>query len=171
MTSARRKMRGGQGFTLVEVICVIAVVAVLAAMALPKFVNASREAHKAAVSGTSASFIAGVNLVQTKYRARRLTGIQDNVSGSGGTDIDTNALGWPTDTSDQNAIGGSAARCQRVWNWVLVPPPTTQTAAAGTADYRVTAVDESCTFDYRLDTTTRRIVYTSNTGLITVTNP
>lgn len=50
-------------------------------------------------------------------------------------------------------------------------PPSTQTAVAGTADYRVTASGEVCTFTYRRDTVTRTIVYNATTGVVSGTNP
>jgi hypothetical protein len=110
-------------------------------------------------------------MVQAKYHARRLSGAQDNVTGVAGADIDVNTAGWPVDTNNQNTVGGQAARCQRVWNWLLVSPPSTQTAAAGTADYRVTASGEVCTFTYRRDTVTRTIVYNATTGIVSGANP
>ena len=155
-----------------ELVCGIAVIAVLAGLALPRFANFSTDAHRAAVNGSRAAVASGVHMVQSKYRARGLTGAQDNITGVAGADIDVNTAGYPADTGGQNTIGGTAARCQNVWNWLMVSPPTTQTAVAGTADYRVTAAGEVCTFTYRKDTAvTRTIVYTATTGIVAGVNP
>jgi len=167
-----RAQAGAPGFTLVEIVCGIAVVAILAGLALPRFANFSTDAHRASVNGTRAAIAAGVHLVQSKYRARGLTGVQDNVTGASGADIDVNTAGFPVDTAGQNTIGGTAARCQNIWNWLMVSPPTTQTAVAGTADYRVTAAGEVCTYTYRKDTAvTRTIIYTATTGIVAGSNP
>lgn len=156
------------GFTLIELVIIIVILGVLAAIAIPRFINISPEAHRASVNAVAGAFKTAVGAVNLKYRARQLSGPQDNIYST----IDVNANGYPTDTSNANAITGSAARCMRVWNGILMNPPSIGTAAATTADYRATAAGEVCTYTYRRDSSTvRRFTYNATTGAIVITNP
>ncbi len=167
--SSRHVEIGQSGFTLIELVSVIVIVSILSGVALARYNDLSKQAHRQSVAATAAALTAGVNLVQMKYRARGLANNQANVTGVPGVDIDVNAFGWPTDTSGVFTV--NAARCQRIWNWLLVGAPTTQTAAAGTASYRVTVAAPVCTFTYRRDTVVRSIAYNSNSGIVTTVNP
>ncbi|MEO8156205.1 MAG: prepilin-type N-terminal cleavage/methylation domain-containing protein [Betaproteobacteria bacterium] len=167
--SSRRVEMGQSGFTLIELVLVIVIIAILSGVASARYSDLSKQAYRQSVAATAVAFAAGVNLVQMKYRARGLSGNQANVTGAPGADIDVNVFGWPTDTSGVFTV--NAARCQRIWNWLLVGAPTTQTAAAGTASYRVTVAAPVCTYTYLRDTVVRSIAYNSNSGIVTTTNP
>ena len=51
-------MQKQKGFTLIELVVVIVILGVLAAVALPRFMNATEDAHSAAVKGTGGALAA-----------------------------------------------------------------------------------------------------------------
>jgi prepilin-type N-terminal cleavage/methylation domain-containing protein len=161
-----------RGFTVTELVFVIIILGVLAAVVIPKLLRLDASAHKSIVAATAKTFESARSLVNLRYRMLGYRGVRDNIPGFGAGNVDTNAAGYPTDTSNVNSISGSAARCTRVWNGIMLNPPSIGTAANTTADYRATAAGEICTFTYRKDTsTTRRFRYNALTGAVVITNP
>ena len=165
-------MKRQQGFTLIELVVVIVVLGVLAAVALPRFMNATEDAHTAAVKGTGGALAAGVALVRSQWELNKAKGALTsnlNVAGFGANDVDVNASGWPISAASDSAANPNAARCVEVWNAVLQgSAPSVATTATG--DYQVTAAAGVCTFTYRLDGRTsnqRSIEYSAVTGAVT----
>jgi len=117
------EMKQQKGFTLIELVVVIVILGVLAAVALPRFMNATDDAHTAAVSGTGGALAAGVALVRSQWELNRNKGVlnpNDNVQGFGANDVDVNTSGWPvTVDSDANNNTLSPARCEQLWNALL----------------------------------------------------
>jgi hypothetical protein len=110
-------------------------------------------------------------MVRAQWVANGSTGAVDNVANFGGADLDTNAAGWPTNTTDGNNSVASDTSCVEVWNGVMQNPPTV-VATSGTADYVATSAGQVCTYAYSGDTaTTRSIAYNAANGAISVTNP
>ncbi|HEY6612642.1 MAG TPA: prepilin-type N-terminal cleavage/methylation domain-containing protein [Pseudomonas sp.] len=158
-------MQRQKGFTLIELVVVIVILGVLAAVALPRFMDATDDAHSAAVKGTGGALAAGVALVRSQWELNRAKGTtaNTNVTGFGDGTVDVNASGWPVGTS----TSGSAAACVEIWQGVL-QGSAPSVAISGTVDY-VASGTATCTYAYSLDGgSTRSIQYNTATGVVTI---
>ena len=109
-------MKNSKGFTLIELVVVIVILGILAAVALPRFINVSKDAHESAVKGTGGALAAAVLLVRSQWEVNRSNGTDTtpntNVTGFGDGTVDVNASGGPLGT-------GAALDCVQVWNTIL----------------------------------------------------
>lgn len=159
-------MQKQKGFTLIELVVVIVILGVLAAVALPRFMNATNDAHSAAVKGTGGALAAGVALVRSQWELNKAKGTtgNTNVTSFGDGTVDVSAGGWPIGTS----TSGDAAACVEIWKGVLQGSAPSVVATSGTADYVATGTT-TCTYAYSLDGgSTRSIQYDTATGVVTV---
>lgn len=176
-------MTNSKGFTLIELVVVIIILGILAAVALPRFMDATKDAHRAAVEGTAGALASAVTLVRSQYELNRNGGANGNgctasgscqidVGGFGNGDVDVNANGWPIGTArsgkpDANA-GMNPTTCNQVFTSVLQgSAPTVGTS--GNLDYLTTGSGTACRFTYQLDDADDFIEYNANTGEVTNT--
>ena len=99
------------GFTIIELVVVIILLGVLAAVALPRFIEVSDEAHTAQVEAVAGAFATGVQTARAVWQLNGEGGPAENlqVFGAGQEgQIDFNASGWPS----QQWFGGIEANPQ-----------------------------------------------------------
>ena len=130
---------GQEGYTLIEIVFVIAILGILAAVAIPKFVDLSEEAHDASARATYGGFTSSVNIIQAEWQAR------------GSSSVSTSATGWP------NGTGGppmNMAACRTVWTDVLTSaPPVNNGYLAGADGWGAFGGGLLCFYIYQPDTT------------------
>ena len=114
-----------QGFTLVELVVVLVILSVLAAITLPRFMDATDEAHDSVIRGINGSFGAAVISARAQWLADGGAGSSVNFAGNS---IPVSNLGWPTPVT-------GTMDCNGLWDALMQnPPPVTNFAAPLVAD-------------------------------------
>ncbi|MEH6628594.1 MAG: type II secretion system protein [Motiliproteus sp.] len=166
------------GFTIIELIVVIALLGILSAVALPRFINVTDQAHDAAVEGAGAGFATGVALLKAQVVANGdLGSAADDIQGYGEDEVlDVNINGYAVATNDVNGLTPAAGSdCADVWNALFQSngPAASDAAPADSGiDYLASVTSGICLYRYQQDLgTTRDINYTASTGNVSVTIP
>ena len=171
-------MNNSKGFTLIELVVVIVILGILAAVALPRFMNATKDAHQAAVKGVSGALASAALLARSQYELNRNGGSQGcagsncqiDVRGFGNGDVDVNANGWPIGTGRSGTPAATTAMdadaCNEVFSRVL-QGSAPSVGASGTVDYLTTASGTVCRYTYQLDNADDFVEYNANTGEVT----
>ncbi|WP_272878760.1 type II secretion system protein [Aquipseudomonas alcaligenes] len=161
-------MKNSKGFTLIELVVVIVILGILAAVALPRFMNATKDAHEAAVRGAGGALASAVLLARAQWEVNRGKGVttpNTDVVGFGDGTVDVNGSGWPLGT-------GGALNCAQLWGALLQGSAPTVTGT--NSDYVTTSSGNVCTYTYQKDPSSAgvpddSIAYDSDTGVVTTT--
>ncbi len=172
-------MQRHKGFTMIELVVVIAILGILAAVALPHFIDSTKDAHRASVRSAAGALTSAVSLVRGQYELNRGGGsnaclagnCQINVQGYGNGAIDVNADGWPIGTERSgNPLANTsmtADECRNLWSNLL--QASAQSLTGTNPAFTATANGTRCLFTYNLDGGDDVIEYNANTGEISVT--
>jgi prepilin-type N-terminal cleavage/methylation domain-containing protein len=168
-----------RGFTLIELVCTIVILGTLAFVATPRLLDITDDAAHAGVASLAGAFSDAVLMVRVAYAVSGRSGNVDNLPNFGDGKVDTNASGYPTDTSNANTIPNNttgADRCRRVFQGILEGAPAicggTVSCAPGHFYRATTTAAQTCRFSYVKDPAPPRfIVYRASTGDVTVSNP
>ncbi len=146
------------GFTLIELISVIVVLGVLSAIALPRFLDLSEDAHVGTARSTLGSFRSAVNVFQSAWLAR---GEPAAVEG-----IIMNANGFPgpinPTTPDCIAIWGMMDTTYGINTFTAIPA-----IPVGQQSWSTIAFGGVCVYIYDTDITPlKAFSYITNSGVI-----
>jgi MSHA pilin protein MshB len=168
-------MKRQAGFTIVELVVVIALLGILAAVALPRFMDVTSNAHASSVKGVGGGLASGVAMAKAQAVIENVSAAT-TVTMSGGTTVNVNANGYP-----YQETGGAltAADCVSIWGEVLQggAPVVTSVAYGSLTDAQKAQNDYSvavtggvtCDYTYINDNTGNMgVEYNTSSGAVAI---
>jgi prepilin-type N-terminal cleavage/methylation domain-containing protein len=167
------------GFTLIELIIVITLLGILSAVAVPRFIDLSVEAHKAAVSGTAGAFAVGLMLVRSDAVMKSVlphTSMEIN-----GANVVVNQDLKPYHVTTNPVLvadedeEGSKEGCLKLWGILMGDgAPSLGENSSATSDYIVsfttpTSTAGGCKYTYQKEVS-RSINWNKKANKLTITN-
>lgn len=148
---ASLQARRAAGFTFIELVVVVVLLGLLAATAVPRLLDATDDAQRAALEGMAGGFSAGVAIAKSQWavdghsRGGPTTPANKVAINLDGQVIYMNEFGWPANTNpnvDAGADNQSEVECQEVWDAILQSSPasTVQRNSRANARYFITVL-------------------------------